>query len=110
MLFRGFLAGVAFCVGGGFFSGEAIATFADFFDFAATLEMLEDARKIAAAAMLQFHAMSDFADALRTVLRGKISEDIGVACLFRPLVMRAPLMFIFHGLQASGNYELWQKS
>ena len=56
---RGRVAWRVFC------AREAITAAMNFLDIAATLELLDHARQITAAAMLQVHAVGDLADAGR---------------------------------------------
>lgn len=65
-----------------FRAGEAIASAVNFFDFTALLELLDDAREKAAAAMLQIHAVGDLTDADRLRERREMSDDL-LGCDFR---------------------------
>src|SRR5271163_1886475 len=67
--------------------GEPETAAVDFLDVAPALEVLQDSRKKAPAAVPQLHAMSNLTDAGRLRQRGQVSEDfssfhVGVARFF----------------------------
>ena len=57
-------------------AGKAIAATVNLLDLALLFEFLNEARKKAAASMLEVHAMCDFADARWLRKRGEVSQHL----------------------------------
>lgn len=78
-----------------FFRNEAVATLADFVDFASPLQMLQDSWKIATTAVFETHSVRDLAHARRICERSQIRQNVFVTRLFRTLIVRASFVFVF---------------
>jgi hypothetical protein len=78
---------------------EAVSAAPNFLDFTRTLELLNNSWKKAAAAMLEFHPMSNLANAYRLILRLQVRKHLFAGDFGHPWLLVLDGVFSSHDVR-----------